>query len=350
MKFTIRDAKPEDSNKLIELTSLAPMKGIIGLRIDRKPDFFRLLNLSESYILLVAEDNIQQIIGCFAATKHSMCIDGKTSIVYYLRDLKIHPDYKGSILGYKLVKTMYNRLLKANADILCCTMAAENDAVLPFFSGRANIPAFTEVSKYKVYQLLPSYYSKLSNKVNTTGNSKLASCFADYFKKYSLRPSEVALVELKDCIHFTSGTNNIDAAIAAFDPFPYKQNVVTHYSLSIATLLTMLKILKRILKLPSLPKKFVPLKIIYAKYYAYTPHKEQSLKNVIQQLRHYAFSQDYHLVAIAADEKDEELNRLLKPLSRFVFKSSLLATTLKNNEELLCKMKQGICYEDYSLA
>src|SRR5215831_6381889 len=148
MQFTIRDAVPEDSDKLIELISLTPMNGVIGLKIDRKPDFFRLLHLSQSFIVLVAEDNTQQIIGCFAATKDEMCIEGKSSLVYYLRDLKVHPDHKGSMIAYHLVKKMHGRLLKEGADILCCTMSSGNEAVEPFFTGRAGIPPFTEIAKY----------------------------------------------------------------------------------------------------------------------------------------------------------------------------------------------------------
>ncbi|MEO8415249.1 MAG: hypothetical protein ABI472_16440 [Ginsengibacter sp.] len=66
MQFTIRDAIPEDSGKLIELTALTPMKGAIGLKIDRRPDFFGVLRLSQSFNMLVAENDTHQIVGCFA--------------------------------------------------------------------------------------------------------------------------------------------------------------------------------------------------------------------------------------------------------------------------------------------
>ncbi len=75
----------------------------------------------------------------------------------------------------------------------------------------------------------------------------------------------------------------------------------------------------------------MPLRIIYTKYIAFTGN-ENYLKNIIQQLRHYAFNKDYHLIAIAVDENDSVMNKLLKPLSRFVFKSSLLVTSLKKND------------------
>jgi predicted N-acetyltransferase YhbS len=349
MQFIIRDAVPEDSDKLIELTSLAPMKGTIGLKIDRQPDFFRLLHLSESFIMLVAENNQEQMIGCFAATKNKMVIGNEIMEVYYLRDLKIHPDYKGSMLAYSLVKNMYTTLLQKGADILCCTMASGNDAVVPFFKGRAGIPAFAEVAKYNVYQILPSYNAKLSSIQAGKDITLLAEFFNKQFSQFTLKPCEISSDVLGDCVNFsTVDDSGIAAAIAAFNPSFCKQNIVTHYSFSIAVLLNVLRLLKYFIKLPSLPEKYVPLKIIYAKYLAFSGSKS-CLKNVIQQLRHYAFNKDYHLIAIAVDEKDIGLNKLLKPLSRFVFKTSLLVTSLKKNDNLISIIKQGRCYEDYSL-
>lgn len=349
MQFTIREALPEDSDQLIELTSITPMKGVIGLRIDRRPDFFRLLHLSDSFILLVAENNMNQIIGCFAATKNKMCVNGKTCHVYYLRDLKVNPHYKGSMIAYHLVKKMHNRLLKEGADILCCTMASGNDAVIPFFEGRAGIPSFSEIAKYNIYQLLPSYNSKFSIQKNQCPNL-LADFYTSSFKKNGLAPAEIHAGDLNNCINFSfKHHEDIDAAISAFDPYDYSQNIVTHFSFSIAIMLNVLRSLKFFFRLPPLPEKNVLLRIIYAKYYAYSQDKEKFLKILIQQLQHYAFDKNFHFVAIAADEKDAAMNKLLKGFSRFVFKSSFLATSLQNNEEVICKMKKSICYKDYSL-
>ncbi|MEO8117239.1 MAG: hypothetical protein ABI653_06270 [Bacteroidota bacterium] len=62
--------------------------------------------------------------------------------------------------------------------------------------------------------------------------------FNTCFKNFSYSPYEILPAELNDYIHFISANEkNIDAAIAAFDPFANKQNVVTHYSFSIAVLL-----------------------------------------------------------------------------------------------------------------
>jgi hypothetical protein len=178
----------------------------------------------------------------------------------------------------------------------------------------------------------------------------LTDFFNNCFKKFSLKPYTISADELNDCVNFSFVKNNtIEAAIAAFDPSPYKQNIVTSYSSFISVMLITLRFVKLFFRLPSLPKKNIPLRIIYAKYYACVKDKEQVLKSLIQQLRNYAFNKNYHLVAIAADEKDTIMNKLLKPLSRFIFKSTLLVSSLQKNDDVISKIKEGICFEDYSL-
>ena len=350
MNFIIRDATPKDSGKLLELTALTPMKGTIGLRIDRQPDFFSLLRLSESFILLVAENNSQEITGCFAATKSYISVDDKVIAAFHLRDLKIHPEYSGSMLAYLLVKKMHERLLKEDADILCAAMAAGNKAVIPFFAGRAGIPAFTEAANFNVYQILPKHNPRLTDNKTTTGKCALAEFFNICFKTFSLKPAALGTAELDNCVNFSFVKNNtVEAAITAFDPFPYRQNIVTSYSISIAAILTVLRFIKLFFHLPALPKQNIPLKIIYARYYACIKDKEPALKHLIEQLRNYAFKKNYHFVAVAADEKAFDINKLLKPISRFTFKSTLLVTSLQKNEDVINRIKQGLCYEDYSL-
>ncbi len=210
-------------------------------------------------------------------------------------------------------------------------------------------PLFEEAAKYNVYQILPSYNSKFSSAQPCEDKTSLTDFFNRQFGQFTLKPCKISPEELDDCINFsTMNEKVISAAIAAFDPSFCKQNIVTHYSFSIGVLLNILRLLKYFMKLPSLPEKHVPLKIIYAKYLAFTG-TERLLTNAIQQLRHYAFNKDYHLIAVAVDEKDNGMNKLLKPLSRFVFKTSLLVTSLKKNDSLISTIKQGRCYEDYSL-
>lgn len=101
----IRNATVHDNDKLIELTSLTPMAGAISLRIDRKPDFFLLLKKRGEYKVIVAEKR-HKIIGSISCSTQPTIVCNKEHLVYYIRDLKVHPDFTGTRLAYRLVKAM----------------------------------------------------------------------------------------------------------------------------------------------------------------------------------------------------------------------------------------------------
>jgi len=350
MKFLIRDAVFEDSDKLIKLTALTPMKGTIGLRIDRTPDFFSLLKLSESFIALVAENIDKEIIGSFVAIKNQLCIMQKVTTAYYVRDLKIHPDHKGNSVAYMLVKKMYERLKALQADILYCTAAAGNNSVIPFFEGRAGIPVFVNAGNFNVYQLLPKRNNKQNALPGTLDKQGIQFFLDEYAKKYLFFSANVQEDVSGFGINFSQGENEtITAAVNAFDTTSYKQNIVTSHSFSIGLLLLFLRFLKVLLPISPLPKKNEPLKILYARYYAYIQGKGNELIALLNKLRAYAYDKQYHFVSIAADEKDKDTNKIIKPLSKFVFRSSLMITSLQNNKELLQQICDGVKFEDYAL-
>jgi hypothetical protein len=350
MKFIIRDAVFEDSDKLVKLAGLTPMKGTIGLRIDRTPDFFSLLKLSESFIALVAENIDKEIIGSFVATGNQLCIMQKVTTAYYLRDLKIHPDYKGNSVAYMLVKKMYERFKALQADILYCTAADGNNTVIPFFTGRAGIPAFVNAGNFNIYQLLPKRNNKQNALPDTLDKQEIQFFQKEYVKKYAFYSDNIQEDISHNGINFLQLKNEtITAAVNTFDTSAFKQNIVTSHSFSIGLLLFLLRFLKVFLPISSLPKKNEPLKILYARYYAYIQGKENDLIVLLNKIRAYAYAKQYHFVSIAADEKDIMTNRIVKPLSKFIFRSALMVTSLQNNKELLQQICNGVKFEDYAL-
>jgi len=326
------------------------MKGIIGLRIDRKPDFFKLLRLGDSYLALVAITVENDIVGFFAAVKTSLCLLGKETTAWYVRDLKVHQAYKGSSVGFRLVKTMQARLKEVNADILCCTVAAGNDLVVPFFEGRTGIPEFIKLGDFNVYQLLPARDKNNEIKNLSVANNSLTAFFRRFFKRYSYHPMAYNEEPPEGSMIFTECEGQtVDAAIIAFNGQPYRQNVVTSYSWMIAVLLAALKFVKLFIPLAPLPGKNEPLKMVYARWYGFAKGKEKAFTAVLKKVRHYAFNNGYHFVCIAVDAADRELVRLVKPMSSFVFKSSVMIASLKNDRSLLNEIRNGLSYEDYAI-
>ncbi|MGB8193781.1 MAG: GNAT family N-acetyltransferase [Chitinophagaceae bacterium] len=343
----IRKAIPADSAALIALTALTPMKGKISLRIDRKPDFFRLLQERGAHIVLVAEDDQHQITGSFSAARQNFVINNRIQPVYYLGDLKVHPDHCKSTVAYRLVKAMQQEMIASGIDLVICTAADGNTSVAPFFEGRSGIPAFQKTSVFNVHQVLPKPFAADAH-VRTYGNAaELSSFYTQYFRRYNLYP---AISHLEDCIHFCYEENGkMAAAISLFNPAAFKQNVLIDYPFSISVVLQLMRSLKLFLPLPSFPSKGDELRLLYVKYSGFGEGREYAFLKLLEAARDYAFRQRFHFVTIAADEKDVQVNKLLQPFSKFNFRSLHLIASLQKNDQLIRQIADNIAYEDYSL-
>jgi ribosomal protein S18 acetylase RimI-like enzyme len=342
----IRKAIPTDNGQLAQLTAMTPMDGTIGLRIDRHPDFFGLLKERGNFIVWVAEDNDGSIIGSFSVTKELFNICGEKKWIFYLGDLKIHPSYRGSNLAFRLVKQMYRQLVQDGADLLLCNAAEGNAVVMDFFRGRAGIPEFIKVADFTAYQLIPRRCRRADNK-DAAGLTGLAGFYDDFYATYVFHP---VIGHLDTCIHFINRKEQaITSAVSVFDPYSLKQHVLRHYSPATAIMLGWLRMLRPFLDLSPIPRKGESLRILYVKYLGFAYNRENELRYLLRQVRNYAFTNNYHLISIAADEKDHSVRKIVEPLSRFVFRSFGLMASLKNSMPLVRDISRGIVYEDFSL-
>ena len=73
--ISYRLATSGDNEQLIRLTAATGMAGSIGLRIDRKPDFFKLLELRGDTKVFVALDE-DRIIGCLCVSLQQVYVGG----------------------------------------------------------------------------------------------------------------------------------------------------------------------------------------------------------------------------------------------------------------------------------
>src|SRR4029079_14788521 len=137
---------------------------------DRKPNFFLLLKKRGEYKVIVAEKS-NRIIGSISCSVQPTIVCNKEHLVYYIGDLKVHPDFTGTRLTYRLVKAMLEELGKMEADILFCTAASDNKAVQPIFEGRMALPPFNKTGYFKVHQLLPKRSKRFYPFIETTNDS-----------------------------------------------------------------------------------------------------------------------------------------------------------------------------------
>ena len=346
----IREGTRADNEGLINLTSLTPMIGKISLRIDRNPDFFRLLELRGSSFVIVAELN-GNIIGSYSASGYTVLINGEPETAYYLADFKVHPDHRKSTVAARLARAMIQRLESVNADLLFCTAVFGNRDVMPFFRGRALFPAADDAGIFRVLQILPTPFRPRTERFQMARvpvEESVVGFFNDFMKHYQLAPVYSGS-SFEDSTLITAALKNETvAALALFDAGTAKQDVLTGLPFFLKILVGLTGAVNFIFPVARLPKINEPLRILYIKSFAFKPGHEEALKPLIRMARNMAFEKNYTFLAIGIHEKDPFL-KIFSGYPKFIFKSMGFLTSLKNNAGKISDIQGGVPFEDYSL-
>ncbi len=91
------EATPDDNAGLLELAAACEMRGDIGLRVDREPDFFALNRLEGErwQVGIVKGLGSGTVAGCVAIAERRAYLDGVARQTVYIGDLKVHPAHRG---------------------------------------------------------------------------------------------------------------------------------------------------------------------------------------------------------------------------------------------------------------
>ena len=86
-----------DNAALLELASACEMRGDVGLRVDRDPDFFALNRLEGDrwQVGIVKGLGPRTVAGCVAVSQRRVHLHGKPVHSMYVGDLKVHPAHRG---------------------------------------------------------------------------------------------------------------------------------------------------------------------------------------------------------------------------------------------------------------
>ena len=346
----IREATHSDNEELLNLTSLTPMKGSISIRIDRRPDFFRLLELRGSSVVIVAELN-NKLIGSYSASAVNVFIDGKLETVYYLGDFKVHPDYRKTTLAIRLVKAMKHKLESLDAELLFCTVAHGNDLVAPFFTGRAFLPVFDSVGIFNVYQIIPTPFKTKNTRYRLEeGPFELSylSLFNNFMQKFQLGHIFTENSFENTTLLTTSFNDKLVAAIALIDISFAKQNVLIRLSFYLKCIVKLLGLLNIVVPIIRMPKTGEDVKILYVKSFAFESGHKEALQVLLARARRIAWEKEYTFLSIGIHEKDPD-SKLFSGYPHFLFRSMGMITSLKGRKDQINSILKGIVFEDYSL-
>jgi len=345
-----RLANPADNEQLIALTALSGMEGVISLRIERQPDFFRLVELRGESRVFVAETN-NTIIGCLCVSLQQVWVGGQVVPLYYIGDFKVEPVFRNKGIGLELCNRLADYVVACDADLAFLNVAAGNSKPLSFFKNRPQVPDFENIGNFIIHQFIARKKKAVENKLQIEAASAtvgLLQFLNDYYRTYELGMVFTDRVLDDSDIWVARSNGKILAVMCLFDTMAFKQNVVTGISRPLKVLLAGFSVLYRISGIARMPVINKPVGMMYIRYLA-MPHPDKRLvRLMINHARQAAYDKSYSFVSIGLHEKDP-LHKYFKGMLRLSFKSVGMLLSVKNNRSLVEKVKNGVPFEDYSL-
>jgi ribosomal protein S18 acetylase RimI-like enzyme len=345
-----RLANHEDNHQLIALTAATGMTGETALRIDRHPDFFKLLEMRGKSLVFVALDT-NTIIGSLCASLQQVYVGGEICPLYYIGDFKVAAPYRNRGVGLRLCDELADHIVLQGADLAFLNVSKGNSKPFSFFKNRSHIPDFANIGIFKIHQFIgkrkkivhPAY------KIEETPVTEELIKFLDtYQSRYELG-CPVTKEKLQDGRLFTVRHHSqIIAAMCLMDTMKIKQNVAMKLPVKLKYGLKILNFLHGISGISKMPLINEPIRMIYIKYLAVDNRQKSLVKLLIHHARNIVYDQSYSFASIGLHEKDP-LHDCFTGLLKLTFNSIGMLVSIKNNHSLIEKIRQGIPFEDYSL-
>lgn len=345
-----RLANKSDNIKLLELTSSVSMDGDISLRIDRNPDFFKILELRGESLVVIAEEN-QKIIGAVCSSLQNCYIGGELHPVQYVGDFKVLKSYRNRGVGMKLLSILAAKLYESDFDLVFLNFSKGNNKPVSFSKNKSEYTDFENIGLFTIYQFIGKSFKDSSSEYiieSSEISEELVAFIGEKHQKYDLG-TPITSSELEGTSIFTVRYKGaLIGAMSIIDTMPFKQNVVIKVSWNLNLILKLLNGVNPIFGLSKMPTLNQPVKMIYIKYLAINPNEKKALKLLIDHARNIAYAKSYSFVSIGCHEKDP-LQKHFSKMLKLTFNSIGMLATLKNNKNLIDKVKTGIPYEDFSL-
>lgn len=345
-----RLATREDNAQLIELTAASGMMGETAIRIDRKPDFFKLLELRGDTKVFIALDR-ETIIGSLSVSLQQVYVGGRTFPVQYIGDFKVAEAYRKKGIGLKLCDEMANYVISAGSDLAFLNVSKGNTRPLSFFKNRPLVPDFDNIGVFNIHQFIGKKSTKFHPryKIETGAvTGELIKFLDEHYRRYELG-AVITKDKLEDAkLYVIRDEHTIIAAMCLTDTMEVKQNVVTKLSWKMKYLLQLINAFGRAAGMSRMPLLNEPVLMLYIKYLAVNDHKPELIKLLINYARNIVYEKSYSFVSIGLHENDP-LNKRLPGLLKLTFNSVGMLLSIKGNRALVGQVKKGVPFEDYSL-
>jgi ribosomal protein S18 acetylase RimI-like enzyme len=345
-----RLANLEDNQQLIQLTAATGMTGETSLRIDRNPDFFKLLHKrGESRVLIALDGNL--IVGSICVSLQQVYVGGQVLPLYYIGDFKVAASHRRLGIGLQLCNELANDIVPKGADLAFLNVSKGNNKPFTFFKNRPHIPDFDNIGIFKIHQFI-GRRKKISDPEyrieETPVNDELTGFLNRHYSQYELGPVITKEMLEETQIFTIRDKDKIIAAMCLSNTMNMKQNVVLKLSFKLNWILGFLNSFSRLLGYSKMPSINEPVGMLYIKYLAVDHYEMKLVKLLINKARNIVYDKSYSFVSIGLHEKDP-LHKSFKGMLKLTFNSVGMLLSIKNNRFLIEKVLKGIPFEDYSL-
>ena len=344
-----RIATLEDNAQLLRLTNDADMAGTIGLRTDRDPSFFNLIELRGKSAVYIAEEH-KDIVGSICVTREDVFINKKVYPLYYISDFKVAKTHRNQGIGLQLTNEVAKYLESENADLAFLNVAKGNKRPFVFFSERRNYPDFENIGTFKIVQFIGAKKKREQKKYDievTTATVEILHFLNEYYSKH-----ELSSVISKDHLEGTSifcvrANKAIIAVMCLLDTSSMKQHMVLKMPWYLRFFTSAINAIRPLTRTTKLPKQNEPIKMLYLKYLAVSSYDADLIKELIYRAKHEVYKKSYAFVSFGLHENDP-LVQYLPGFFKITFYSVGMLVSLRNSQGLMRQIKNGIPFKDFS--
>lgn len=335
------------------------MAGAIGLRIDREPDFFRLLALRGRGTVLVRKE-AGEIQGCISVSSRPVWAAGARRTLWYVGDLKVRPGDRSKGVGAVLAVAALNHLLASGADLVGCVVARGNRRVLTFLEGKYQIPPFRSLGPMSVLMVLSSRRDARSRFRVREPQKEDAPEVAEIYRETTRALELAPVLETEDWkramgedpaisqVLVAAENGRIQAAGRLFDVQCAKRHVVTSLPPGLSAMGALLRPLRGLSPALRIPRAGEAVPLLSLRHLCARRGRLDALAALVWEARRRAFAGGFPFVTYGLHERDP-FRGAFRRLPRFTVGSEVFLTSLRGNQGLVEEVARGIPVEDYAL-
>jgi GNAT superfamily N-acetyltransferase len=319
-----RDAREADGPALIELSAACPMKGDVGLCVNRAPDFFALNRLEgDRWRVGVVEGRSGAIAGCVAVAERLAYLHGRPTHIVYVGDLKVHPAHRGGVVADELTRYAREACRAAGGDSVptLLTILAGNQPMERRTAGPRGLPRFTRFATIRSHSV-PLLWRRRPPATHLRvfrGTAADVEEMADLWQRVAPRCQFAPVYDAESLARWIEAAPGLDYScywlarrrdgrLAGFfglwDQASFKQLRVTGYSLRLAAVRTAFNTVAPLMGATPLPPPGAPLRYLTAVHICVPAGEPATLRALLIHAYNGFRVRGYSFVTLGLDVRD----------------------------------------------